>query len=156
MSALGGVNIAFNGLILAVRQLLDEWKPGELNSEREYQESLLDFLQQILPGCIVRKDYPEAGALIDIYLKRPGFFGDDEVFFELKHNLSTKSEFTRLIGQIMELEPKKRKVVVVLCGKTERSMIQRLEEHFKEQFNEGYNPLMPGWNAEPHMTIILK
>lgn len=155
MSALNGVGIFFNGVVLTVRQLMEQWHPGNLTSERECQESLFAFLQQQAADCVIRKDYPEAGALVDLYLKRKRFWGDDEVFFELKHNLSGKTEFTRLIGQLVELEPKKRKTVVVLCGTTERSIVQRLQEHFRDFLNDDYNPWVMG-DREPNMTIVLK
>ena len=155
MSAIGGVDVFFSGLVLSIRQLLTKWEPGELDSERKYQESLFNFLQTQLPDCIVRREYAEGGSIVDIYLKRTGFWGTDEVFFELKHDLSDKPEFNRLVGQLMDMEPKRRKIIVVLCGKTDRSMLQRLHEYFKDHMNDNYNPWMVG-DGEPRMAIVLK
>lgn len=155
MSALSGVDVFFAGIVLAVRQLLEEWTPGELDSEKKHQESLFRFLQEQLPDCMIRREYPDGGAVVDLYLKRKGFFGTEELFFELKHDLSDKAEFNRLVGQLMDMEPKRRKIVVVLCGKTDRSMVQRLREHFKDYLNDDYNPWMVG-DGEPQMAIVLK
>jgi hypothetical protein len=100
-------------------------------------------------------NYPEAGALNDIYLKRDSFFGYEEVFFELKYNLKGKPEFNRLVGQLLDLNPKKRKIIVVLCGKTDSSIPLRLKEHFKEFINDDLNPFLVG-TFEPQMSILTK
>lgn len=155
MSGLNGASIILCGFIPAIQQLLEGWRPGGLSSEREYQESLFNFLEEQLPGCLVQREYYEAGSVIDIYLKRKGWFGSDEAFFELKYNLSGKPEFNRLIGQLVDMEPRKRKIIVVLCGTTERAMLQRLREHFKDYLNDDYNPWIVG-DGEPHMAIVQK
>lgn len=152
MGNLGGLDLFLNGIVSAIGRLLARWEPGEFENEKKYQESLFNFLSEALPSCLIRREYPEGGAIIDLYLRRSGFFGRDEVFFEVKKELSSKAEFNRLVGQLMDMEPKRRKIIVVLCGKTDPSYVHRLKGHFKEFLGEPENP----WDPQPQMGILLK
>lgn len=156
MAAIGGIGVLFNGIVLEIQKLLFTWNPGKLATEKEYQESLFNFLQAQLPDCVIRREYPEGGSIVDIYLRRPSFWGDEEVLFELKHNLSDSNEYKRLLGQLMEMKPEKRKIAVVLCGNSDRSMVQRLREHFKDHLNDGYTVFNASWEREPQMAIVVK
>lgn len=135
MSALSSIDILWNGFTPAFRDLLNDWNPGDLDSEQQYQDSLFDFLRARLPECIVQREYNEAGSRVDIYLKRKGFRGDQEAFFEVKHNLFGKSEGDRLVGQLDAMDPERRKIVVVLCvlgSLDDQTMLGRLEELSKQ------------------------
>lgn len=55
-----------------------------------------------------------------------------EVFVELKLNLKGKGEFDRLLGQITEVNPRKRRVLVVLCGDIKTEWYNRLREIYKD------------------------
>jgi len=65
-------------------------------------------------------------------VKQPGLFGSSEVFVELKRNLAHKAQLDRLVGQIHALQPKKNKILVVLCGETNPGLVTRFKELFEE------------------------
>jgi len=137
MVTLTRAGVAFDGLFPGLRRVIDDWDPGHLKSEKEFKDSLVAHLHQALPsGTRIEKEYRDGGTTCDIYLKWQGLMLSTEVFFELKHNLSRKTDFDRLVGQIIGLEPLKRNIVVVLCGDTDKALLARLVELFENNLND--------------------
>ena len=60
-------------------------------------------------------EYRHLGTTIDTFVQWNGILSGDQVFIELKRNLTQKAELNRLIGQIDDLQPEEHNIIVVLC-----------------------------------------
>jgi hypothetical protein len=114
-----------------VVKLINEWQPQGQPTELKYRDSLLVFLQEKLKDAQIEKEYRHAGTTIDVYVKQAGFWGNSEVFVELKRNLLQKAQLDRLVGQVESLRPGKNAVIVVLCGETNPALEKRFREKYK-------------------------
>jgi hypothetical protein len=108
-------------------------EPGDRTLD--YRNALYERLRKTLPeGAKIEKEYRHTGRTIDLYVRcKTGFPpSDDEVFFELKLNLSKRNELDRLVGQIQGLDPEENDVFVVFFGKADPTLVGRLEEQYAE------------------------
>ena len=111
---------------------ISHWAPALLKTERAYRDSLFSYLVSNLPSnASVKKEYRDGGTTTDLFVTLPGWW-TDEVYIELKFNLKKKGEFNRLVGQITQLDPKKRKIFIILCGDTSIEYISELRTAFQE------------------------
>lgn len=158
MTPLTRVGVAWEGLFSAIdRVTLNEWNPGPLKSEKQFRDSLLAQLRLGAPPaplCRIEKEYRDGGTTADIYMKWQGLVFSAEIYIELKLNLTRKTDFDRLVGQIHGLEPAKRKIVVVLCGETDPALLGRLKELFTDHLDD--SPMRVDWYNEPSLKIIQK
>jgi hypothetical protein len=137
--------VAWNGLPAAVSNLLATWQPGQLVSELAYKDALFHHLAALIPkDCHVEREYRHAGTTADLHLAWTGVIQRDEIFFELKRDLTGKSECDRLVGQIEGLKPRSNKIVVVLVGATRPELLSRLRQHCERYTSE----------PEPSMAIV--
>src|SRR5689334_5107800 len=98
--------VAWGGLIEALVRVLRQWQPTGMTSERTCRDALLDFLREAVPPeCRVESEYRHEGTTLDLYLSWKGYMLSDEVFFELKWDLTEKTEYDRLVGQIEGIKP---------------------------------------------------
>jgi hypothetical protein len=109
-----------------VVDLIQEWQPARLPKELKYRDSLANFLRERLPRAIVEKEYRHSGTTSDLYVECTGFLRTSEVFIELKRNLLQKNQLDRLVGQLESLNPRKHRIIVVLCGETKPELLTRL------------------------------
>jgi hypothetical protein len=117
----------------SVFDLVTRWQPELLDTELKYRNSLVAFLRTHLKDEVkIKTGYRHSGTTTDVYVKQLGFFGASEVFVELKRNLMQKAQLDRLIGQIHTLQPKKNKILLVLCGETNLALVSRFREQFRE------------------------
>jgi hypothetical protein len=114
-----------------VLKLIKEWQPEAQPSEIKYRDALTVVLRERLKEAKVEKEYRHAGTTIDIYVKQSGFWGDSEVFVELKRNLLQKTQLDRLVGQVESLQPRRNALIVVLCGDTNPALETRFREKYK-------------------------
>lgn len=122
------VEIGQNGIVPSIAALLNDWHPLSLRNELAYSNSLAKHLREVLPDdAQVDREYRHEGTTCDI---RIAYKVDDEVFLEIKWQLRKKAECDRLIGQVEGLKPKKNKIIVVLVGDTNVSLLGRLKAHF--------------------------
>ncbi|MDE2490218.1 MAG: hypothetical protein KGM24_05185 [Elusimicrobia bacterium] len=129
------LSIAWHGLAPTIVNLVTNWEPGKLSSEKQYRDSLFHHLENSLPQppqCRIEREYRDAGTTTDVFIKWNGVFGATEFHFELKNNLTRKTDFDRLVGQISILLHEKRRVIVVLCGKTDSALLGRLKVQFED------------------------
>lgn len=133
MTGLNKVNVAWSSLLLKVVDVIrNEWQPSKLGSELQYRDSLAAFLREVGGSAHIETEYRHAGTTTDIYLKWDGIISSDAVFIELKYNLRQKTEYDRLIGQIEQINPAKRNLIVVLCGdQHDENLVARLRERYK-------------------------
>jgi hypothetical protein len=134
----------------SVFELVSSWQPELMETELKYRNSLVAFLRTHLKNEVkIETEYRHSGTTTDVYVKQPGFFGASEVFVELKRNLMQKAQLDRLIGQIHTLQPKKNKILLVLCGETNPALVSRFREQFREPlFSLVGHPVQMGFVKE--------
>ena len=145
------LDVGINGLRPALRRYVEgKWSPGVLQNERAYKKSLSAFLREIAPDAHIEEEYRCFGTTIDIYLKWSGLIFSGEIYVELKYNLKQKTEYDRLVGQIEQLDPKNRSVLLILCGSlTSENFLARLRERYRDVID---SPL-PGPQG---LTVVTK
>jgi len=121
-----------------VVNLIHEWKPEWLPKELKYRDSLASFFRERLPRAIVEKEYRHSGTTSDLYVECSGFLRTTEVFIELKRDLLQKNQLDRLIGQLESLNPRKHRIIVVLCGETKPELLTRLRLHYASHADEHF------------------
>jgi hypothetical protein len=114
-----------------VLKLIKDWQPEAQPNELKYRDALTLALRSGLKGAQIEKEYRHTGTTIDIYVKQAGFWGNSEVFVELKRNLLQKTQLDRLVGQVESLRPGKNALIVVLCGETNPALETRFREKYK-------------------------
>ncbi len=122
----------------SVYDLIKEWQPGELATELKYRDSLAALLREKLGNATIETEYRHSGTTTDIFVKQPGFLSSNEAFIELKRNLLHKSQLDRLVGQIETLQPNKNRIIVILCGETNPTLVGRLKEKYKKESFKPY------------------
>ena len=135
--------------LATVFKLVKEWQPESLPTELKYRDSLAAFLRERIKDAKIETEYRHSGTTADVYVKQSGFLGSSEVFVELKRNLIQKTQLDRLIGQIHGLQPKKNKIIVVLCGEVNPAWVDRFRELFA---NELYSLI----ETPAQMGLVLK
>jgi hypothetical protein len=148
MKKINKATVAWEGLKSRVCYVIKDWTPGDLKNERAYRDSLAEYIQECAPEAHIECEYRHLGTTIDIFVKWKGIFSDDQIFIELKRNLTQKTEFNRLVGQIEDLQPEKHNVIIVLCGTTSPALLNRLKEK--------YQSWSPSMLTKPSTAIIPK
>jgi hypothetical protein len=64
------------------------------------------------------------------------------VAFELKVDLTRKTDFDRLVGQLEGMEPAKYKTIVVLIGETDPSLLGRLRDRYAKYLEDELSQTM--------------
>ncbi len=123
-----------------VSGLLEKWKPKACKSEKDFELSLYDYLHSQLKAIQVVKQYAQGRIRADIVI-------GDKVLIELKYNLASTAAYHRLIGQLTSYKEWKGPIFLVLCGKTEPSILKELHK-FASSFNGGW--------AGPELKILTK
>ena len=78
-----------------VTKLVEAWEPGTLKNEKQYENSLYDFLIENLEGIEVIKQYGKGRMRADLIV-------NNNVIIELKNNLDATTKYQRLIGQLSD------------------------------------------------------
>jgi hypothetical protein len=142
-------DVAISGLLPSLVKVVEHWRPGELESEPKYRDSLLSFLQKVVPkDCHIEKEYRHSGTTTDLYVRWAGVVFKGEVFVELKRNLDKKATLDRLIGQLETLEPGRHAILVVLVGRTDRALVGRLKGKYKD--------FLDGLYSEPMAIVVIE
>jgi hypothetical protein len=129
--------------------IIEQWTPSLLTGERAYQTALYEYLlTHLSKDSVVKKNYPQAGMDVDLFVRLKALVGSWEVFIELKYNLTT-SECDRLIGQLRRLGLN-HNIIIVLIGDAERANLVRLQDEFT-----GYLTRKVTWGM-PSMFIVNK
>lgn len=148
MEKITKASVAWHGLLASVCHIINAWNPKELQSEREYRDSLASYIRESAPDAHIECEYRHLGTTIDILVQWNGILSGDQVFIELKRNLTQKAELNRLIGQIDDLQPEEHNIIVVLCGVTSPALLDRLKAKCK-----GWSPsILP----KPSTAIVPK
>lgn len=132
MKEISALDVFINGLTENVGKVISEWAPGPLKNERQYRDSLFAELKARFPKAKIEREYRDLGTTTDICLIWDGVLSVTKVYIELKYNFSKKTEYNRLLGQIIDMSPKDNKIFVVLCGHTDTEYLERLKSHLRE------------------------
>ncbi len=98
-----------------IQAAVEHWDPGELGSEKAYENALRKHLHEVFPEDKFHRQYSRANTTADIFVD----FGESgcEVAIELKANLTKRTEMHRLIGQAWDyIEHWNCELVLVVCG----------------------------------------
>ena len=117
-----------------VEKIIKKWKPERCTREKDYERSLVTFLQEKMPDVIIVPQYGAGTQKIDIVV-------GEEVVIELKNDLKTTSECQKLIGQLNGYERNWDKIFVVVCGEIKDNLKKDLEDSFRAR--QGYTPFDP-------------
>lgn len=104
-----------------VATLVESWEPGTLKNEKQYEDSLYDYILENLEGIEVIKQYGRGRMRADLVV-------NDDVIIELKNNLDATSKCQRLIGQLSDYKEWDGPIIVVLCGKTDPNLLKKVEK----------------------------
>jgi hypothetical protein len=105
--------------VASVKKAIEAWKPGKLESEKEYELSLYNFLHEYYDEFEITKQYAIGQTRADIKVR-------DEVIIEIKKDLNSKGGYDRLMGQLQEYKKWKGSILLLLIGKTEPNLRKRL------------------------------
>jgi hypothetical protein len=143
MERIGLGTVLFEGILEpTLRAINKEWNPGGLENERKYRDSLATFLRAKVPDAHVETEYRHCGTTADLFFQWTGFgvTRPDELYVELKFNFCEKNECDRLIGQIEQLAPKSRHILVILCGNgSNPGFVSRIRQRYKGKEFDGWN-----------------
>ena len=118
-----------------VEKIIKKWKPKRCTTEKDYEKSLVTFLQEEMPDVKIIQQYGAGTQKIDIVV-------GEEVAIELKKDLTTP-EYQRLIGQLYGYKKNWDKIFVVVCGEIKDNLKKDLEDSFKEK--QGYGFFTPDY-----------
>jgi hypothetical protein len=128
---LGYMEVGWHGLLVGLAKLIEAWRAPYLSGEVAYRDELFNYIRAAIPReTRLEKEYRHNGTTVDIWIRWKGFFFDGEVSLELKVDLTKKTEFDRLVGQIEAIEPKANKILVVLIGDCDSALVGRLREKY--------------------------
>ena len=108
-----------------VESLIKRWQPQNCKTEKDYENSLYDFLHRELPDIQITKQFAKGRVRADILIS-------DNVVLELKNDLDSTAKYQRLLGQLAELKEWKGKIIVLLCGNTDKNLAKALRTHVKD------------------------
>ncbi len=78
-----------------LESLIKKWRPRGCESERDYENSLYQFLWRELPDHDITRQSAKGRFRADIVL-------DGKIIIEIKNNLDSTANYQRLVGQIEE------------------------------------------------------
>src|SRR5262245_25669115 len=97
----------FLDYIRYIAALIDEWNPSGCTSEKDCENSLFSFLHESLFDKQIVRQYGRGRARVDLMV-------DDKVMIEIKFNLTSTSEYQRLVGQMVEYAEWKKTFFLIL------------------------------------------
>ncbi len=114
----------------AVVSLIQRWKPENCKIEKDYEKSLYEYLHKEFDTIQVTKQYAKGRIKADIVIG-----GEKGIIIEIKRNLTTRAEYQRLIGQLVEYKEWAGSVIVLLTGSIDLNFKKQLDE-FAETENK--------------------
>ena len=91
--------------------LINRWSPRKCNTEKDYEQSFLRFLNKEIPDIKITPQYALGRAKADLLI-------GNKIIVEIKKDLITTSKYNRLIGQLTRYKEWDRQIIVLLVGKT--------------------------------------
>jgi hypothetical protein len=108
-----------------VLSAIKRWKPRACETEKQYENSLYDFLHKEFPDIQITKQFANGRVRADIVV-------GGKIIIELKNNLDTTAKYQRLMGQLMAYEEWDGQVFVLLTGKTDPNLRKQLSSYAQQ------------------------
>lgn len=112
-----------------IENFIKEWKPKDCKTEKDYEESLHDYLEKRLEGKNITRQYGVGRAKVDLAI-------DKKVFVELKKDLKNTVQLQRLIGQLELYAKDLDNMIVVITGEVDRDLFKQLIDKKKDYDND--------------------
>lgn len=140
MSKIGLMRFNWLGPMNNIEGLIEDWKPKNCKTEKDYEKSLFEFLRGSLHEDIsIIKQYGAGRSIIDLVI-------EEEVAIEIKANLKSTAAIARLLGQVDIMLDRFEKIFVVLCGDNDSELVKTLESKLEEK---------DGGLFAPHIVTML-
>ena len=124
-----------------VSKIIDDWNPGLLKTEKEYEISLVARLEKELSKEKIEQQYGAGKQKIDILI-------NEKLAIEMKRNLKSTPEYQRLIGQITEYIEKWDYLIILIVGEVKDSLLKDLIKFVKNK--DTYSMM------EEHYKVVYK
>jgi len=109
-----------------VRKLIYAWKPRGCETEKDFERSLQKHLEKNLEKSDIVSQYAAGRVKGDIVV-------DGEILIEIKDDLKSTAQLQRLLGQLEIYNAQwKGKVIVVICGDTQRDLVSTLTKKIED------------------------
>ncbi len=127
MSKIGLMRFNWLGPMNSIEGLIEDWKPKNCKTEKDYEKSLFEFLRGRLHEDIsIIKQYGTGRSIVDLVI-------EEEVAIEIKANLKSTAAIARLLGQVDIMLDRFEKIFVVLCGDNDSELVKILESKLEEK-----------------------
>ncbi len=105
-----------------VTALIESWRPRSCKTEKAFERSLFKHLEKKLKKSAIVQQYAAGRVKGDIVV-------DGKILVEIKDRINSKGKLQRLLGQLDTYASKwEGKVIVVICGKSQRNLLKMLRE----------------------------
>ncbi len=104
-----------------IRKLVGKWNTSGCTTEKDYENSLYNFLHEQLPDTQITKQYAVGRVKADLRI-------GEKMIVELKLNLKKRDRFQRLVGQLEEYKEWKGTVILILIGESEPNFRKELKK----------------------------
>jgi len=101
--------------------LISRWVPKKCSTEKEYEKSLLNFLNKEIPDIKIIPQYAIGRSKADLLI------GND-IILEIKKDLTKTTQYDRLIGQLTRYQEWKGRVIVLLVGEVDNNLKKGIEK----------------------------
>lgn len=120
-------NIKYNfDSIDYIKNLIMKWEPIDCKTEKDFENSLYNFLHLNLSKAQITKQYAKGRIKADIVI-------DEKYIIELKNKLISRSNYQRLIGQLIEYKEWEGSIIVLLIGETDQNFIKEIKSFLKKE-----------------------
>jgi hypothetical protein len=124
-----------------VRKLIGDWRPRRCTTEKDYERSLVRYLQEKLEGKDVVPQYASGRVRGDIVV-------EGQILIEIKTKLDSTAKLQKLLGQIEVYESEwKKQVIVVICGENDPNLAKQLRDSAERR-----RPLL----GDPWLRLVFK
>jgi histidinol phosphatase-like enzyme len=110
----------------AVVSLLEKWTPENCKNEKDFENSLFEYLHKELGDIQITKQYAVGRIKADLMVGK-------NVIVEMKTNLKTTNAYQRLVGQLTQYAEWQGRIVIILTGQTDINLLKDLKAFVKKQ-----------------------
>ena len=135
MPGLDGLIFKWWDPLNSVSKKINQWTPHRVNSETEIEEDLYNYLSTIFPGLIIRRQFNYDRIRADLLI-------EDTVAIEIKMNLTSTSEFQRLIGQLESYARWGKRMIVLIVGDVDPDLKHRVQERINKDWDDDSSKLI--------------
>ncbi len=114
-----------------IENLIKEWKPRGCKTEKDYEESLYNYLEKQLEGKEITKQYGVGRVKVDLAVNK-------KVFIELKNDLKNTGQLQRLIGQLELYAKDLNNIIIVICGDVDKNLLKQLIDQKKKSYDDAF------------------